>query len=182
MKKFLGYAGFQIIALALAGLSIFVFFAMISPYVKARALLTLVQAQVRATVAAERFLRYSTLETKEGIDYGLIQEGVYRKTDLERNTEDLERWRSEAHDALTELRSAMQAAQKAGNPQDFQDDLILASRAKDDHAKLGGIEQGIRAIADSSGSQVQMTAVIRQEFIPVVSSISLAATRMVQTA
>jgi PAS domain S-box-containing protein len=182
MKKFFRYVGFPIAALALAGVSVFVFFAMISPYVKARSLLTLVQARVKGSVAAERFLRYSMLEAKEAIDYGLIVEGDDRKADLEKNTQDLERWRSEAQQALTDLRSAMQAAGKPGEMQDSAGGLILASRAEDDRLKLRGIEERIRAIARDSGSQAQMNIVLQQELIPLSTTISSTADRMAQEA
>src|SRR6266566_2819340 len=103
---------FQIFALALAGISIFIFVALISPYTQTRARLKLLQPQIRAAVAAERFLRYSALEVKEAIDYGLIEENEDRKEEVQKNTEDMERWRLEATTALSDLRSAVEAALK----------------------------------------------------------------------
>jgi hypothetical protein len=83
---------FQIFAIALAGVSIFSFVALISPYMQTRARLKLLQPQIRTAVAAERFLRYSALEVKEAIDYGLIEEGQDRTEELQNNADDLERW------------------------------------------------------------------------------------------
>src|SRR5882762_9235105 len=102
---------FQIFALALAGISIFM--ALISPYTQTRARLKLLQPQIRMAVAAERFLRYSALEVKEVIDYGLIQEDEDRKEKLQKNTEDIKRSRLEATKALSDLRSATETALKA---------------------------------------------------------------------
>src|ERR1700682_3931894 len=101
---------FQIFALALAGFSIFIFVALISPYTQTRVRLKVLQSQIRAAVAAARFLRYSALEIKEGIDYGLIQEGDDRKEELQNNAEEIKRWRLEATMALSDLRSAHDAA------------------------------------------------------------------------
>ncbi len=82
---------FQMFALILAGISIFVFVALISPYTQTRVRLRVLQSQIRAAVAAERFLRYSALEIKEGIDYGLIEEGEEREEELQNNAENIER-------------------------------------------------------------------------------------------
>src|ERR1700730_4689072 len=105
---------FQIFALALAGISIFIFVALISPYTQTRARLKLLQPQIRAALASERFLRYSALEVKEVIDYGLIEEGDDRKEELQNNSDDLERWHLEATQALSDLRSAVEDAPKTG--------------------------------------------------------------------
>src|ERR1700692_246413 len=105
---------FKIFALALAGTSIFIFVALISPYTQTRARLKLLQPQIRTAVAAERFLRYSALEVKEVIDYGLIEEGVDRKEELQNNTDDLDRWHLEATKALSDLRSGAEGALKTG--------------------------------------------------------------------
>ena len=80
---------FQVFALALGGLSIFIFVALLSPYTQTRARLKLLQSQIRAAIAAERFLRYSVLEVKEAIDYGLIEEGEDRKEELQNNADGL---------------------------------------------------------------------------------------------
>src|ERR1700676_4233408 len=101
---------FQMFALALAGLSGFIFVALMSPYAQTRSQLKLLQSQIRAAVAAERFLRYSALEIKEAIDYGLIEEGDDRNEELQDNAEDVKRWRHEGEHALSELRSAIETA------------------------------------------------------------------------
>src|SRR5580704_15387688 len=106
MKSIPKHLRFQIFALALAGISIFIFVALISPYTQTLARLKLLQPQIRTAVAAEQFLRYSALEVKEVIDYGLIEEGEDRKEELRRNADDLDHWHWEATKALRDLRSA----------------------------------------------------------------------------
>ena len=107
---------FQIFALALVGFSIFIFVALISPYTQTRAQLKLLQSQIRAAIAAERFLRYSVLEVKEAVDYGLIEEGDDRKEELRNNGENIERLRLEGTKALSDLRSARCHSENCQNP------------------------------------------------------------------
>src|SRR5260370_29808533 len=97
MKERLGRLRFQLLGLALAGGSIFIFAALISPYTQTRARLKLLQPQIRAAIAAERFLSYSALDVKESIDYGLIEEGVGRKEVLQYNSENIIHWRVDLH-------------------------------------------------------------------------------------
>jgi hypothetical protein len=60
MKQIFGTIRFRLTALALAGISIFIFAAVISPYAKTRSRVSQLKPQIHAAVAAERFLRYST--------------------------------------------------------------------------------------------------------------------------
>ena len=163
---------FKIFAIALAGLSIFIFVALISPYTQTRARLKLLQPQIRTAVAAERFLRYSALEVKEVIDYGLIEEGVDRKEELQNNAEDLELWRLEATKALSDLRSGAEGARKIGGTIDLQDDLLVIGRLEQNYMNLAHVEQRLHELAANSAHREQLAAVVRAEFIPLATAFS----------
>src|ERR1700738_1126681 len=141
MKERLGRLRFQLLGLALAGGSIFIFVALISPYTQTRARLKMLQSQIRAAIAAERFLRYSVLEVKEVIDYGLIEEGEDRREELQNNAENIERWRGEATKALSDLRSAVKLAQKTAKTQRLIDNLHVIGRLDQNYMNLARIEQ-----------------------------------------
>jgi signal transduction histidine kinase/DNA-binding response OmpR family regulator len=157
---------FRLIALALAGISIFIFVAMISPYTQTHAQLELLQSQIRAAIAAERFLRYSVLEVKEAIGYGLIEEGEDRTEELENNAEAIRRWRLEATKALSDLRSAAEAALKTAKTQRHVDNLQVIGRLEQNYTNLANIEQRLHDMAAHSVSRAQMAALVRAEFIP----------------
>src|SRR5580704_10679600 len=133
MRSIPKHLRFQMFALALAGISIFIFVALISPYTQTLARLKLLQPQIRTAVAAEQFLRYSALEVKEVIHYGLIEEGEDRKEELQNNTEDLERWRSEAAKALSDLRSVTEIALKNRRTAQLEDNLLTIERLERDY-------------------------------------------------
>lgn len=178
MKNFFARARFLFFASALAGISIFVFFVTISPYVKARARLNWLQPQIRATIASQRFLRYSTLEIKQAIDYGLIEDGDDRKAELEENGRKLDHWRSEAQGALVELR-VLTAAQNSART-DFRNNLSLIHRSEESHTELGRSERSIREVAKDWGSRKRMGGMIRKDFIPLASMVSSLAEEIVQ--
>ena len=157
---------FQMFALALAGGSIFIFVALISPYTQTRARLKLLQSQIRAAVAAERFLRYSALEVKEALDYGLIEEGDDRKEELQNNAVDIQRWRLEGAQALSDLRSAVETALETAKTQQLQDNLLVIKRLEQDYVNLAGIEQRLQEMAAQSVSREQMAALVQAELIP----------------
>jgi signal transduction histidine kinase/CheY-like chemotaxis protein len=157
---------FQIFAIALASISIFIFVALISPYMQTRARLKLLQPQIRTAVAAERFLRYSALEVKEVIDYGLIEEGEDRKEELQNNADDLERWRLEATKALSDLRSAAEDALKTGRTIHLQNNLFVIGRLEQNHMNLAHIEQRLHEMAGNSVSREQLATLVQAEFIP----------------
>ena len=163
---------FQMFALVLAGISIFIFVALISPYTQTRVRLRVLQSQIRAAVAAERFLRYSALEIKEGIDYGLIEEGEERKEELENNAENIERWRLEATKALADLRSAHDAALKTFKTQPFQDNLLVIERLEQNYTNLAHIERRLHDMAMYSASREQLAALVQAEFIPSATAFS----------
>jgi signal transduction histidine kinase/CheY-like chemotaxis protein len=170
---------FQILALALAGLSIFIFVALMSPYTQTRAQLKLLQSQIRAAVAAERFLRYSALEIKGAIDYGLIEDGDDRNEELQTNAEDVTRWRLEATNALSDLRSALQTALKTATPQQLQDHLQFVERLEQGYGQLARIEQRLQEMAARSASREQMAAVVRAELLPSATTLSAVSSRLV---
>jgi signal transduction histidine kinase/DNA-binding response OmpR family regulator len=170
---------FKIFALALAGISTFIFVALISPYTQTRARLKLLQPQIRAAVAAEQFLRYSALEVKESIDYGLIEEGSDRKEELENNAEDLQRWRLEATLALSELRSATEAALKIGRTTRLQNNLLLIGRLEQNYMSLVRIEQRLHEMVANSVSREQLAILIQAEFIPSATAFSALSNQVV---
>ena len=181
MKKFLAPSYLPFLALALSGVSVFVFIVMIFPYAKAQDRLNFLQPQIRATVAAERFLRYSTLEIKKAIDFELIEEGDEREAELVQNGQALDHWRSEAQSALVELRSAFTEAHKTTRTEHLGVSLGLINRIEKNYVGLGRSEQSIRDIAKDSGSRMQMDATIQEEFMPLAEAVSSAADQMVQT-
>ena len=155
----------------MAGISIFVFFAMMSPYASARAEMNLVQLQIRGTVAAQRFLRYSTLEIKEGINYGLIT-GEDRKVALEASAADLERWRLEAHAAIAALRLSPEVAQNGEKGEHLRKDGAQVKEIEQNYSQLGLIELRVRGMAMRLSPETQIRAVIREEFIPQAAIVS----------
>jgi len=163
---------FQIFALALAGISIFIFVALISPYTQTRARLKLLQPQIRMAVAAERFLRYSALEVKEVIDYGLIQEDEDRKEKLQKNTEDIKRSRLEATKALSDLRSATETALKAARTPQLQNNPLVIERLEQNYVNLNHIEQRLHEMAANSASREQLATLVRAEFISSATAFS----------
>jgi len=170
---------FQIFALALAGISIFIFVASISPYMQTRARLKLLQPQIRTAVAAERFLRYSAVEVKEGIDYGLIREGEDRDEELHDNGEDLKRWRLEATKALSDLRSAAQDALYTGGSIQLQNNLVDIGRLEQNYMNLAHIEQHLHEMAANSVSREQLATLVQAEFIPAATAFSALSNQLV---
>src|SRR3984893_8441461 len=179
MKERLGRLRFQLLGLALAGGSIFIFVALISPYTQTRARLKLLQSQIRAAIAAERFLRYSALEVKEAIDCGLIEEGEDRKEELQNNAEDSERWQLEATKALSDLRSALEAALKTAKTQQYQDNLLILARLEQDYTHLALIEQRLQDMAAHSASRERLAALVQAEFIPSATAFSAVSNQIV---
>ncbi len=170
---------FQIFAVALAGISIFIFVALISPYTQTRARLKLLQPQIRTAVAAERFLRYSALELKEVIDYGLIEEGEDRKEELQDNFDDLERWHLEATQALSDLRSAAEDAPKTGKTTQLQNNLLVIGRLEQNYANLVKVEQHLRKMAGNFVSREQLATLVQAEIIPSATAFSALSNQVV---
>ena len=166
MKEKLGTLRFLVLGLALAGVSIFIFIGTISPYTETRAQLKLLQSQIRAAVAAERFLRYSTLEIKEVIDYGLIAEGEDREEELQNNGEAIRRYREEASSALGELRVAAETAAKTSTARQLQDNLLVIASLEQGYANLARTEVHLRDLSEHSASRKQLAAIVRAESIP----------------
>ena len=171
---------FKIFALALAGISIFIFVALMSPYRQTHARLKLLQHQIRGAVAAERFLRYSALEVKEAIDYGLIEEGDDRKEELQNNADDLERWRSEATKALSDLRSAAEDALKTGRTIQIQNNLSAIGRLEQNYMNLAQVEQHLHEMAGRSVAREQLATLVQSEFIPSATAFSALANQIVR--
>ena len=163
---------FQIFAIALAGVSIFSFVALISPYMQTRARLKLLQPQIRTAVAAERFLRYSALEVKEAIDYGLIEEGQDRTEELQNNADDLERWHLEATKALADLRSAAESALETGRTIRLQNNLLVIGRLEQNYMSLAHIEEHLHEFVRDSVSRERLAALVQAEFIPSATAFS----------
>jgi signal transduction histidine kinase/CheY-like chemotaxis protein len=179
MKSIARPLRFQIFALVLAGISIFIFVALISPYMQTHARLRLLQPQIRTAVAAEQFLRYSALELKEGIDYGLIEESEDRKEELRNNTEDLEHWRLEATKALSDLRSAAENALRTGRTIQLQNNLLIIGRLEQNYAHIAQIENRLRDMAENSVSREQLATLVRAEFIPSATTFSALSNQVV---
>jgi len=163
---------FQIFAIALAGISIFIFVALISPYMQTRARLKLLQPQIQTAVAAERFLRYSALEVKEVIDYGLIEDGEERKEELQNNADGLERWRLEATKALRDLRSAAESALETGRTIQLQNNLLVIGRLEQNYRNLAHIEEHLHELARNSVSRERLATLVQAEFIPLATAFS----------
>jgi signal transduction histidine kinase/DNA-binding response OmpR family regulator len=163
---------FQIFAIALAGVSIFSFVALISPYMQTRARLKLLQPQIRTAVAAERFLRYSALEVKEAIDYGLIEEGQDRTEELQNNADDLERWHLEATKALADLRSAAESALETGRTIRLQNNLLVIGRLEQNYMSLAHIEEHLHEFVRDSVSRERLATLVQAEFIPSATAFS----------
>jgi signal transduction histidine kinase/DNA-binding response OmpR family regulator len=180
MNRFLKGLGFQIFALALAGISIFIFAVVISPYTQTRIQLKLLQSQIRAAVAAERFLRYSALELKEAMDFGLIEKDDDRKEELQENVDDLHRWRLEATKALSDLRSAAESALKTGRTIQLQNNLLVIGRLEQSYMNLAHIEQHLHEMAGNSVSREQLATLVRTEFIPSAAAFSTISNQIVQ--
>jgi signal transduction histidine kinase/DNA-binding response OmpR family regulator len=178
MKRRLGLLRFPLLGLALAGVSIFIFIGTISPYTETRAQLKLLQSQIRAAVAAERFLRYSTLEIKDVIDYGLIEEGEDRKEELQNNVEAIKRYREEASNALSELRVAVEAAVKNSTTHQLQDNLLVITHLEQDYANLARTEVRLRDLSMHSALREQLAGIVQAEAIP-FASVSSASNQMV---
>jgi signal transduction histidine kinase/DNA-binding response OmpR family regulator len=180
MKERLGRLRFPLLSLVLVGGSIFIFVALISPYTQTRTRLKLLQSEIRAAIAGERFLRYSALEVKEAIDYGLIEEGEDRKEGLENNAQDIKRWQLEATRALSDLRSALEAARKTAKTQKHQDRLLLLARLEKDYSHLALIEQRLHDLAVHSASREQLAAFVQAEFISLAAAVSSDSNEIVQ--
>jgi signal transduction histidine kinase/DNA-binding response OmpR family regulator len=144
-----------------------------------RTRLKLLQPQIRTAVAAERFLRYSALEVKEGIDYGLIAEGDDRKEELQNNADDLERWRLEATKAFSDLQSAAEDALNTGGTIHLQKDLSDIARLRQQYMDLAHIEQHLHEMADNSVSREQLAALVQIEFIPAATAFSALSNQVV---
>src|SRR3984893_5310466 len=163
----------HILTLALAGISTFILIVLISPYTKTSTRLDILKPRVQAAVSAERFLRYSTLEFKEVIDYALIEPGADQNEELNSNTADLRHWRSEASAALSEIRSGLVAAKTIAKTQDVHGDLLSIARLEQEYAKLVNIEQRSADMALQSGLKQELDAFLQAEFIPVANAVSI---------
>jgi signal transduction histidine kinase/DNA-binding response OmpR family regulator len=171
--------GLQIFTVILAGISIFVLVSLISPYLHTRARLKLLESQIRAAVAAERFLRYSALEIKEGMDYGLIQEGEDRNEELQNNIQELERSQLEAVQALAELRSAVETPLKDAKTPQLQDNLLAVAGLEQNYANLTHIEQRLGDLAMKGASNAQLAALVQTEYIPSARAFSVVSDQLV---
>jgi signal transduction histidine kinase/DNA-binding response OmpR family regulator len=178
MNKSFGPLRFQLPALGLAVISVFAFVVVISPYRATRMRLKQLQPQIQATVAAERCLRYSTLEIKEVMDYGLIEEDDDRKEHLQNNADEIERWRTEASKALSDLQDSTRAASKASKKAYSDDHLSGITRLQANYLDMAHSEERIRKMAVNSASREQLAALIQAEFIPVATAVSTGADRI----
>jgi signal transduction histidine kinase/DNA-binding response OmpR family regulator len=180
MSQTSGTLRFQMLALALALISIFIFVALISPYAKTRTSVSQLQPQIRAAVGAERFLRYSTLEMKEVIDYGMIAEGEDRREELQKNAEDVKLRRLEASRALTEWQSAVEAAQMAAGARRFNADKLILARLQQGYMSLDPIEQRLRVLGEHSASREQLAALVQSEFLSPATTVDSASDQLAQ--
>ncbi len=179
MTKLIGPTRLTMLAVALAGISIFIFVVMMTPYVRTRARLKLLRPEIRSTVAAEQLLRYSTLEIKHVIEYGMIEEGEDRSAQLEKNGRSLDRWRSEAGKALSELRSGLSATEDADATSN-RNRLDALNGIEENYEELGRVEQMIRELAMDPQSQARTSAVLQEKFIPLADKVSTSIDQIVQ--
>lgn len=175
----LGILRFRLIAMALAGISVFTFVAVISPYTRTRTRANQLQQQVRAALAAGRFLRYSTLEIKNVIDWGLIEDGDDREDELRTNAHEIEEWHAAASQALLDLRGALDAALHAGTTKELENDLLVVSRLQREYASVSVVENRLQDLAKQPASRDQLAALIRSEFIPPAAAIASASDQIV---
>jgi hypothetical protein len=170
IKKILGPSGFQSLTLVLAGISILIFYAMMSPYRKAQAQMDLLRPQVREAVDAEKFDRYCALEIKEVIDVALVAgTGEARKKELGRHNSHIAPVRERAQKALTELRASMKATEHSGL--DNGEGARLVATAEAVYAKLPPLETKILDVAKNSDTNDAAAALLRDEYLPLVAQI-----------
>ena len=174
MKKFTKVVVFQVLALVLAGISILVFFGMMSPYRRAADQLKRLAPEVDAAVAAEVFNRYLALEVKEVVDMGLISEEQGKRTiQLERHSGHVAPMRAKAANALADLENSLRAA--GHSPKDGYHDSRVMATIQNDYPALAALEQRILDAANSSATNKEATAVIEKEFRPAAQKIVYAA-------
>jgi signal transduction histidine kinase/DNA-binding response OmpR family regulator len=160
----------------LAGVSIFVFFAMMSPYMRGRRNLQLLKPQIGRTVAAQQFLRYSTLEFNEALSCALEEHGPDREAELEQFTQDLDNRRSHARRALADLASSLEIETKGRKTP--SEELALSTGLKSGHTKLGVVEQRICELATQSRKNQEIDNLVRTEFLPLAATVSSTADQM----
>ncbi len=163
IKKFLGPSGFQTLTLVMTGVSILIFAAMMSPYNRAQAQLKLLNPQVKAAVAAEKFDRYCALEVKEVIDLALIEDRK-RADELSRHSIHIGPMRQKAQEALTELHNAISGTENSGL--DDGEGARLVARAADVYAQIHPIEDHILETAKISRNNEPAAVVIKNEYLP----------------
>jgi signal transduction histidine kinase/DNA-binding response OmpR family regulator len=174
MRKFTKVVAFQVLALVLAGISLLVFFGMMSPYRRAADQLKRLAPEVDAAVAADRFNRYLALEVKEVIDMGLISEDKEKRAiQLERHTGHVAPMREKAATALADLESSLRAAGHPAN--DGYHDKPGMANIENDYPALATLEQRILDTSNTSSSNKAAVAVIEKQFRPVAQKIARSA-------
>src|ERR1700682_3803641 len=169
-----------LLTLGLAGISVFVFGVVISPYAKTRLRLKLLKPRIEAAVAGERFLRYSMVEIKQAIDFALIDEGEDRADELQAKGIEMEHWRAEASNALAQLRSELEAGVQASNMQHMREDVSSSKVLERDHMRLAEIEQRIQDLALHLAPREQLEALIKTQFLPVADAVLSASDKLAQ--
>ena len=174
MKRFAKVAAFQVLALVLAGISILVFFGMMSPYKRAADQLTQLAPEVNAAVAADRFNRYLALEIKEVVDLGLVSENPDRRaTEMERHSKHVPDTRKEAEEALSKLETSLKAAghMRPDGKFDSKNMTIIESR----YRALATLEDQIVQKARQSARNDAAAKVINNQFRPEATALIAAA-------
>ena len=174
MKRLAKVAAFQVLALVLAGISILVFFGMMSPYKHAADQLTQLAPAVRAAVAADRFNRYLALEIKEVVDLGLVSENPDRRAEeMTRHAGHVPNVRNQAVDALSDLESSLKAAGhvRDGGKYDSKNMMIIESR----YRAVAALEDQIVQKAQQSKNNKEAAEVIREQFRPEAATLIAAA-------
>jgi len=160
----------RLFALVLAGVSGFVFFAMMSPYMKGRNNLRLLTPQIERAVAAQQFHRYSTLEVNEALGCALQEYSRDRETEVEQITQDLKNRRSQAQEALINL--ALPLPTEIEGHVTSSEEFSLVTHLKSNHAKLASVEQRICDLAIQSGTRNEVSNLVRTEFLPLATTVS----------
>jgi len=174
VKKLAKVAAFQVLALVLAGISILVFFGMMSPYKHAADQLTQLAPEVKAAVAADRFNRYLALEIKEVVDLGLVSENPDRRAEeMTRHAGHVPNVRKQAEDALSDLESSLKAAGhvRDGGKYDSKNMMIIESR----YRAVAALEDQIVQQARQSKNNDAAAEVIREQFRPEAATLIAAA-------
>ena len=165
IKRLLGPSSSPSLTLVLAGISILIFMAMMSPYRKAKKQIDLLEPQVKGAVAAEKFDRFCALEIKEVIDLALAAgTGKARHEELDRHSIHIGPVRAGAEATLRELQAMMKDIEQL-SPDDaegMREGMRLVNEAEKLYKGLEPIEEVILETARNSEDNEAASAIINR--------------------